>query len=151
MRNAVCLVMVYQLGLALLLGVVVGVMPKALPELKDTPVSLSEGAVSEIIINQKSDLYAWIEKLGDNEGCSTIGTPDNGSLSYGRWCYKSGTFKMFVKKYNLLPDTEENEIMNWIGDNSFQRILTRAVFNDSITNASHWKNTVKKIGNPPIN
>lgn len=96
------------------------------------------------------ELDIWLMKLASHEGCKPEGTMDRGSLSYGLFCYKEGTFKMFVKKYDLLPNAEEDEIMNLIGDAQFQWKLTRMVFEDSCQNWRNWyTSTVKKIGLPP--
>jgi hypothetical protein len=107
---------------------------------------------------QKGDaLDSWINRLARNENCyvgvkggELVGTWDNGSYSYGALCYKRGTFIMFVKKFNLLPEATDDEIMNQIGDVRFQKQLTRLVMEDSWNNWSHWFTTTKyKIGYPP--
>jgi len=107
---------------------------------------------------QKGDaLDSWINRLARNENCyvgikdgELVGTWDNGSYSYGALCYKRGTFIMFVRKFNLLPEATDDEIMNQIGDVRFQKQLTRLVMEDSWNNWSHWYNNTKHvIGYPP--
>lgn len=97
-------------------------------------------------------LSVWIEELGDMERCAVNGTWDNGSYSYGNWCYKEGTFEYFVRRYDLLPGTEDAELMNLIGDEEIQRELTRLVFEDSYRNTSHWFTSIyiRGLGEPPI-
>lgn len=107
----------------------------------------------EIRPSQADPLEEWIDTLGAHENCPPQGIVDtNGKMSYGRWCYQFDTFKKFVRQFNLLPNTEDDELMNWIGDDSFQRRLTVLVFKDSLGNWKHWKNTVerKDVGMPPL-
>ena len=105
----------------------------------------------EGVLEQPGPLDEWIETLGSMENCAPEGTWDSGSYSYGRWCYKEPTFKYFVRRYDLLPHVEDVELMNWIGDETFQRSLTRMVFEDSYKNTSHWHTSVYKrdLGEPP--
>jgi len=104
-----------------------------------------------LLTTTNSELIEWIKKLGENENCPTDGLIDtNGLRSYGRFCYQEQTFKTFVRKYNLLPNAEETEYMNFIGDEDVQMALTILVFRDSLSNWTHWQNTVLRIGMPPI-
>ena len=100
---------------------------------------------------QHDELTVWLTKLAKNENCPHQGIIDsNGLRSSGIFCYQDRTFIGFVKKYNLLPNTEDKEILNFIGDNEFQLKLTRLVFEDNPKHWTHWFNTVKfKIGLPP--
>jgi len=112
-----------------------------------------QGNALEAQITQKKAtpdaLDIWIEHLAKHEGCSPTGTPDMGSLSYGDLCFKKGTFVGFVKQFNLLPQCEGDEVMNWIGDGQFQRKLAKMMIEDKYSNWQHWRTTVKKIGLPP--
>ena len=99
-------------------------------------------------------LEEWVEELGDMENCSPQGTWDSGSYSYGRWCYKKSTFEYFVRNYfgyDLLPYVEDEELGNWIGDEAFQRKLTRMEFEKSYANTSHWHTSIyiRGLGEPP--
>ena len=69
----------------------------------------------------------WIAKLEKRENCSSTGTWDSSSWSYGAMCFKFNTFRHYVRQYELLPDAEDNELMNWIGDADFQRELTKLI------------------------
>ena len=103
-------------------------------------------------------LTAWIEKLASMEGCKSIGTPDMGSLSYGDFCYKWETFRgfMMIPKYReaLAPYAEDHELMNNIGDPSFQRRLTRMiVLNESdkvILKLWYTSLVPRGLGLPPL-
>mgnify|MGYP001613540257 CR=1 FL=1 len=70
-------------------------------------------------------LEDWVDRLGRLEGCSTLGTPDKGSLSFNRWCFKEPTWVWMFREYNeatnAYPYIEEREYMNLIGDNELAR------------------------------
>jgi hypothetical protein len=95
----------------------------------------------------------WLNKLAKRENCSPTGTWDNGSFSYGAFCYKFNTFKGFVRQYELLPNAEDNELYNWIGDTNFQRELTELIVLYEPPNVVRglWLNTITKkgVGLPP--
>jgi hypothetical protein len=118
------------------------------------PIS-EEQAVKSGISAEETAIDEWVDRLGERERCDPLGTPDGGSLSYGRFCFKRGTFTMFVKKYNLLPQCEDEEIMNWINDSEFQERLTKIIITNNPEDWRHWKNSVmvyrgrKGIGLPP--
>jgi hypothetical protein len=106
---------------------------------------------------KKDALDEWNDNLGRHEGCiakiidgKLVGTMDSGSYSYGILCFKKQTFIGYVKQFNLLPYSTDEEIMNWIGDNQFQKNLARLMILDDYNNWRHWKNTtLYKIGYPP--
>src|SRR3990167_2205750 len=76
-------------------------------------------------LSEKTPIESWTDRLGELEGCSTLGTPDSGSLSYGHWCFKEPTWIWMFGEYNeatnAYPQIEEEEYMNLIGDNGLQR------------------------------
>ena len=95
----------------------------------------------------------WLDELSQYENCPTIGMVDsNGKKSYGDYCYQEDTFIRLVKKYRekyeLIPYAEDQEIFNFISDNSFQRKLTEIVLleesDKTITNM--WFTTIKIKG-----
>ena len=97
------------------------------------------------------DLTRWIDGLISYENCSPLGTPDKGSLSYGCLCYKSGTFREQIRRYEMLPQAEWNELINYIGDCSIQKELAYKMLEDKPLNWRHWWTSVKlkKYGLPP--
>lgn len=120
---------------------------KALPEVNFEP----KKAIPETV-----ELAEWLDLLESKENCSPTGTPDNGSPSYGAYCFKKATFlekvKKHKKKYNLLPNAEEVEHINWLGDNKFQRELVKIVIKEEYhrVEGMWWTTiTVKKLGLPP--
>jgi hypothetical protein len=110
-----------------------------------------------IISPAKDNLDVWLDNLGRHEGCAVgvkngelVGTWDNGSYSYGILCFKQGTFIEQVRKYKLLTEATDEELMNYIGDPQFQKKLARLMILDNWNNWRHWYNTTKyKIGYPP--
>lgn len=61
---------------------------------------------------------------------------------------------MFIKAYRkkgyaLLPEAEDQELMNEISDDQFTKDLTYIVIKENPEDWTHWRNTVKKIGYPP--
>lgn len=92
----------------------------------------------------------WLTRLGKGEACPPHGLVDtNNKKSYGTFCYQEYTFLMFVRKYNLLPQAEDREVLNFIGDKEFQLLLTKKVFDDDLDNWIHWQTTIRRIGLPP--
>ena len=106
--------------------------------------------VLEVLIPAPDKLDVWISKLESRENCPPQGLIDsNGLKSYGPLCWQEATFRGFVKRYDLLKDSEPAEIMNWISDKTFGRELIKKMLEDNYENYDHWRNSVKKIGFPP--
>ena len=57
-----------------------------------------------------------------------------------------GTFLTQMKKYKLLPDAEDKEIMNFYTDSDMQRRLARKMLEDDMNNLRHWTNCGKRLG-----
>ena len=88
-------------------------------------VSEPNSSVGSNLSDSDAILEDWVDRLGALEGCSPLGTPDSGSLSYGRWCFKKTTWIWMFGEYNeatnAYPYIEETEYMNLIGDNELAR------------------------------
>ena len=98
---------------------------------------------------EQDTLDVWLDKLAIAENCPPNGMVDsNGLKSYSTYCFQERTFVTYVKKYNLLPQCEDNEILNWINDEQFQRKLAKEMLKDNIKNYDHWRLSTKKIGKP---
>jgi len=127
---------------------------------KNEPI-LEENTDTATSTPEEAKMLAYVANLAKNEGCSKTGTLDNAggkikgadAYSYGKYCYKPGTFKYFVREYfgyDLLPQAEDAELMNWITDDTFTTELTVKILSHSPKNWVHWTTTVKyKIGMPP--
>jgi len=104
----------------------------------------------EVFEFQKDELDLWLDELAKKENCPIEGIIDrNHKMSFGKFCFQFDTFKIYVRKYNLLPNTEDQELYNWISDNEFQRKLARMMLEEDINNWKHWQLSTLKIGKPP--
>ena len=99
----------------------------------------------------KDELDVWLDKLETYENCPVEGIVDtNHKLSYGCLCFQFSTFKSFVKQYNFLPEAEEREYLNMIGDCDFQKILAKQMLQSDYNNWKHWWTSVRRgLGLPP--
>jgi hypothetical protein len=101
----------------------------------------------------KDELDLWIEKLAQHENCPATGIIDtNHQVSWGILCFQYPTFKRYIRKYNLLPEVEDEELYNWIADSKLQKKLTKIMISDNYNNWRHWYNSVitRKLGKPPV-
>ncbi len=112
-----------------------------------------EGGYSEM-----TNFDKWLIHLSEHESCKIEGTPDNGSPSFGPFCYKEGTWIEKIKDIresgiNILPYSTDEELMNWVGDWDVSFRVTKWVVENqrdwSIKKG--WFNTIRyKVGEPPI-
>lgn len=109
-----------------------------LPMLSKSVNSLSVDILLDLELNR------WIDKLGTYENCGEKILDSNHRYSYGILCFQEATFKGYVKKYNLLPEAEDNEIMNFISDDEFQKKLARTMIREDCKNLNHWFTSVFK-------
>lgn len=101
--------------------------------------------------NDSPALEHWLDELKLHEHCPDAGIVDsNGRLSYGPYCYQAATFKRYVRQFNLLPTTEDAELMNLIADPAIQRTLTSLIITKVPGGWQNWYTSVRKIGKPPI-
>ena len=101
-------------------------------------------------MGQETAFNKWLDKLGKGENCPPEGMIDsNGLKSYGLLCFQEGTFKHYAKRYDLYPNAEEHEIINFIADPDEQRKLATLMIKEDRNNYRHWLNTTKRIGLPP--
>lgn len=90
---------------------------------------------------------AWIDKL---ELCESSGNPKainkkdtDGTPSYGAFQFKPGTFKMYLKRYEMKGNLMDREI---------QRDIVVTMMTDAkVKWASEFPNCVRKLGTPPKN
>ena len=132
------------LGVAAIVGVLVS-------NLTDNPKAINiEPAIR--IEQPKDELDIWLDKLSKMENCPAEGILDtNKKMSYGCLCYQKTTFFVYTKLYNLLPEAEDQEYMNMIGDCDFQKVLARKMIEDNYNSWTHWWISVVKrgLGKPP--
>lgn len=119
-----------------------------------TPANPTQIAIAPI--ERKLDkLDAWIDSLvvKESEGRSHIKILDhNDRYSYGCLQFQMETFESYIKRYELLPHTEDSELENMIYDCDFQKLLTRKMIEEDPENWRHWYTSVAKrgLGLPPV-
>jgi hypothetical protein len=109
-------------------------------------------AVKTAFSAEETAIVEWVDEIAKYENCGSGIIDTNGRKSFGDLCFQETTFRTYVKKYNLLPQCEEAEIMNWITDGDFQRELAYRMIDEDIENWRHWYTTVaiKKVGLPQM-
>jgi len=102
------------------------------------------------------DLDVYIENLIRYE-CP--GCPDNfrivdsnGHYSYSCLQFQEKTFVWKAKEYGILPEAEEQEIINLIYDCETQKRVARAMFENEPDAWKHWYTSTitKGLGLPPV-
>lgn len=97
-------------------------------------------------------LVQWIDALANAESGNRewIAHQDrDGGYNYGCLQFREKTFRHFVKKFNLAPKAEPDEVMNLIYDCAFQKRLALRMLRENVENWKHWKKTARRIGLPP--
>ena len=97
-------------------------------------------------------LARWIDALALAESGNRdwIAHQDrDGGYNYGCLQFRERTFRRFVRKFNLAPNAEPDEVMHLIYDCAFQKRLALSMLQDNVENWKHWKKTAKRIGLPP--
>ena len=103
-------------------------------------------------INYEAELDYWLDRLKQQEsgGVEHIKHLDsNNKYSFGCYQFQVETFVSYTKRYNLLPESEDAEIENWIYDCTYQRKLAKEMINDNYDNWKHWRTSTGKVGKPP--
>ena len=100
-------------------------------------------------------LKNWIENLVEYEsnGSSTVKVLDwNGKYSYGCLQFQEQTFLGFTKGLKTLPNATDEEIMNFIYDCEYQKLLAFKMIETNYDNWRHWRYSVinRGLGLPPI-
>ena len=97
-------------------------------------------------------LAQWIDALAVAESGNRewIAHQDrDGGYNYGCLQFRETTFRHYVTKFNLAPNSERAEVMNLIYDCAFQKRLVLRMLRENPENWKHWKKTARRIGLPP--
>jgi len=99
-------------------------------------------------------LQVWLDALAKAESGNRqflVHRDRDGQLYYGCLQFQERTFRVYVRKFHLLPQgTSSAETMRRIYDCSFQKQLARLMIRDDPANWKHWRTTVeKRVGMPP--
>ncbi|TSC60193.1 MAG: hypothetical protein LiPW15_71 [Parcubacteria group bacterium LiPW_15] len=125
-----------------------------------SPVAMLSSAVSDRSSAQVSAQNApdamdsWLQKLAhkESEGREHIKILDhNNQYSYGCLQFQMATFRSYIRKYDLLENTEDAELENMIYDCDFQKVLARKMIEDDYSNWRNWYTSVsvRNLGLPP--
>ena len=114
------------------------------PDLKIAPVSDSKAPVGRVYAVLGSDYLEDLAMCESSNNPLAVNWHDHGSPSYGLLQFKEATFKSKVRQYNLLPEAEDSEIMNWIYDGQFQLKLARLILEEK-NGWRAWTNCMDKI------
>lgn len=123
------------------------------PKLRAINGATSNEKICREIHPGKDRLERWIDALSQAEssGRSYITIVDsNGKLSRGCLQFQDDTLIRFGRKFGLWPAAEDSEMPNFAYDCSEAKKLARLMIEDNPRNATHWKNSLKKIGMPPV-
>jgi hypothetical protein len=98
-------------------------------------------------------LEMWLDELSFAESGNRprlVHRDRDGQLYYGCLQFQGRTFRIYVRKYHLLPKANRKELMSRIYDCGFQKRLATLMIRDDSRNWRHWSQTVqKRIGLPP--
>lgn len=103
---------------------------------------------------EASTLESWLDSLALAESGNRewlVHRDRDGQLYYGCLQFQEKTFRVYVRKFHLLPRRSRPEIMNHIYSCAFQKHLAALMLRDDPSNWKHWRNTVeKRVGLPPL-
>ena len=98
-------------------------------------------------------LELWIDRLALAESgnrARLVHRDRDGQLYYGCLQFHAKTFRVYVRRFHLLPTSSRAEMMNRIYDCAFQKRLAVLMIRDDPENWKHWRRTVeKRVGMPP--
>lgn len=108
----------------------------------EKPVRIENKAVYDASILH---IIEGLAKCESGNNSHAINPDDGGSRSVGMLQFKDQTFKHYVRRYELLPHVEDEELKNWIWDGKFQKLLAYRMIEEDRNNLNHWKNCSKKL------
>ena len=103
-------------------------------------------------MRQKQTLEKWLDALSFAESgnrARIVHQDVDGRYYYGCLQFREKTFRSFVDKFGLTPNSEGSDVMELIYDCAFQKRLAVRMILDNPENWKHWRNTVQRIGLPP--
>lgn len=99
-------------------------------------------------VTKVNTLSPLIDKLAmcESGGRTDIKILDSNNLySYGVLQFQEDTFIRYTKKYNLLPEAEESEYMNFIYDEDYQKRLANEILKEP-KGIYNWFNCGVRLG-----
>lgn len=115
------------------------------------PAPSSSGA--DELESQPKTMENWLDALAQAESGNRerlVHRDRDGQLYYGCLQFQAKTFRVYVRRFHLAPESSRSEIMSRIYDCGFQKRLALAMIRSDPSNWKHWRWTVeRKIGLPP--
>jgi hypothetical protein len=100
-----------------------------------------------------AELDAWLSRLASAESDNRprLVHRRDGQLYYGCLQFQIHTFRVYARKFHLLPKDNISEAISRIYDCAFQKRLAALMIRDDPGNWKYWKGTVEnKVGLPPV-
>lgn len=98
-------------------------------------------------------LEHWIDALAIAESGNRerlVHRDRDGQLYYGCLQFQPRTFRVYVRKFHLLPNANRKEMMSRIYDCAFQKQLAVLMIRSDPAGWKHWRGTVEnRVGLPP--
>ena len=98
-------------------------------------------------------LEHWIDALAIAESGNRerlVHRDRDGQLYYGCLQFQPRTFRLYVRKFHLLPHANRKEMMSRIYDCAFQKQLATLMIRSDPAGWKHWRGTVEnRVGLPP--
>ncbi len=102
----------------------------------------------------KTAISAYLDLLASMENCKEGIIDVNGLISKGDFCFQEQTYLYFVKRYNLYPYAEEQELLSNWGDTETQRIIIKAMIEENpqlLRQHFYTSVVVRDLGLPELN
>src|SRR5215472_16806314 len=99
------------------------------------------------------ELDAWLNALASAESDNRprLVQRRDGQFYYGCLQFQIHTFRVYARKFHLLPKDNGSEVISRIYDCAFQKRLAALMIRDDPSNWKYWKGTVEnKVGLPPV-
>ena len=132
--------------------------PSSQLDANDCAASGAEHSIPAVV-EQGSDarpqrsLDQWIDALEFAESGNRewiVHRDRDGRDYYGCLQFRDTTFRYYVAKFDLAPNTDPAEMMSLLYDCAFQKRLAARMLHADAENWKHWKGTTKRIGLPPL-
>lgn len=124
------------------------------PEPPADPPAPAEATASAPEEEPAVTLDQWLDTLAVAESGNRphiVHRDRDGQLYYGCLQFKESTFRVYVRKFHLLPKTERSEVMAHIYDCRLQKHLAALMLRDDPNTWKYWRYTVeKRVGFPPV-
>jgi len=99
-------------------------------------------------------LDQWLDALASAESGNrawVVVRDEDGGYNYGCLQFREKTFRAYVRRYNLAPGLNQDEVMGLAYNCSFQKQLAARMIRENPNNWKHWKKSVlEKVGLPPL-